>query len=403
MSCLTSADRLHEIVSHTVIQDNVTWGVFFKDRLLFKIKRSEYLQGKGLIQPGLYIAGDWASKLKPNVTLGPYMGTVAKPEDFDNGYVFQNSATHPRPIDGKQSPTGLQFMNSVKKDKNVVHNVTFGNFRKSWPPVKVVGPNRLKDSVELLANYDWRTGSEANEALVDLSDDGKRRLSELKVYDRPIQQFTYDPRVNMNDPKDWKICMLSVSKSIWDQLNLEKVGNGGCGIKLLERLFDKDNDYVYTFFDDFTKSITNQRGYKLKPGRCPDVLLLIAFIINHGHNAMVVDEQSYFVGEVDATTIILVKESTGWVAMAKGGSVVLPKELAKRAQGLLKLPLTKPDSLFTKQRMNQVVDEALDDLVVKRKNTFINLATPSPDTSDDEGTAQNPIVLDTLFADLAIY
>ena len=210
MSCLTFDDQpfIHELVSHTVIQDNVTWGVFFNDNLLFRIQRSKYLEKKGLVQPGLYVAGDWASTLKTNETVGPYMGTEAKPDDLDNGYVFQNSPTH-TPIDGKSSITGLQFMNSVKKDRGVAHNVTFGNVRGRWPPVKVAGTNRLKDSVELLANYDWRTGSKANEASGGLSVDGKRRLEGIQIYNEPIEKTTKFNKVGLNDPKNWKICLLS--------------------------------------------------------------------------------------------------------------------------------------------------------------------------------------------------
>lgn len=212
-TCLTLKDapHLHPIIFHTVVADNAEWGVFCNNELVFKIRRSDYLARKGLVQPGLYMAGDWAETIKPRGTVGPYIGDPVDPSSkLDNGYIYRNSASHKTPIDGKQSPTGFQFMNSAAKDRATSHNVTFGNFKRGFPPVIVAGSKKLRDSQELLANYDWTTGSEANTTPPPLSDDAHRRLRQLTPHTATpitIRDSPLDPKTRIN-PYKWKICLL---------------------------------------------------------------------------------------------------------------------------------------------------------------------------------------------------
>ena len=228
-------ESLHALISHSVIEYNATWAVYFKDELVFEVRRSDYLAKKGLTQPGLYYVGSWSPPVSK--TLAWYIGKTST-ENSENGYVFSNSRANPTYIDGKNSPCGLQFVNSVTPAKSG-NNLKFGNVRgkTKYPPLVVVKP--LKSGDELLAKYDWRTGTDQVQFETP---ELQEFLAASAVSDDDVEYSSKKTLINeaaMTNPENWRICLLTGRMLRLDDLDLSTDSEPDTRVRVLTGLFDQ--------------------------------------------------------------------------------------------------------------------------------------------------------------------
>lgn len=153
-TCMSSPDGvfdgLHDRVSASVVHQDAQWGVFYCGQHMFTIKQSEALAGLSppLVEPGLYVAP--GRTLRANTILGVYFGRVLGPtERGANGGAFEYEPRKNHRLDGKNSTSGMQFMNS---DRNT------GRVRKAvWgynsAVVRVRKHHTIQNGEEILINY----------------------------------------------------------------------------------------------------------------------------------------------------------------------------------------------------------------------------------------------------------